>query len=184
MPYCENCGAQISDTAKFCTECGTPCRVRPKQETPPMDTPVPEIVPVLTQPTVQLPEVSQPQPEVSRLQPEVPQPQSHPRKGMAALAYLGILVLIPLLFARKDSFARAHASQGLTLYLLTLICNALSELLLGQLTEISPILTIAVYTVLGACSVLLFVCSVVGFVRALGGKTKELPLIGKIKFLR
>ena len=163
-----------------------------------MDTPVPEIVPVLTQPTVPQPEISQPQPEVSQPQPEisqpqpevsqpqpeVPQPQSHPRKGMASLAYLGILVLIPLLFARKDSFARAHASQGLTLYLLTLICNALSELLLGQLTEISPILTIAVYTVLGACSVLLFVCSVVGFVRALGGKTKELPLIGKIKFLR
>lgn len=25
MPYCENCGALISENAKFCSVCGSPC---------------------------------------------------------------------------------------------------------------------------------------------------------------
>lgn len=107
-----------------------------------------------------------------------------PRKGMAALAYLGGFVLIPLLFGRKNPHARFHANQGLVLYLLTLVCNGLSELLRDQLTAISPMLTVAVYGVLGTASVFLFVLAVIGFFRAVSGKTAPLPVIGGIRILK
>lgn len=268
MPYCENCGAQISENAKFCTECGTPLRrneikpaavntwsepykaapaqpepspvqqpaayVPPVQRSGWMEQPVEAVsepTPVQPEPAVPLapeprtaapreipvaaplyaaaPAVAEPVPaaaaSVSAEVPAAPAaavsvPQAaapvsmaaapvsmeevKPRKGMAVVAYLGILVFIPLLFARKEPYARFHTNQGLVLWLVNLVCSSLSELLMGQLTAISPVLTIVVYSVLGVASVLLFVLNIVGLCRAIGGVKKPLPVIGGIRFLK
>ena len=261
MPYCENCGAQISENAKFCTECGTPLRrneikpaavntwsepykaapaqpepspvqqpaayVPPVQQSGWMEQPmeaVSEPVPVqpaaspapefrsaapqeipAAVPTFAVSAAAEPVSVVSAAEssPVIPTPapaafaaapaavapvvqtaESKPRKGMAVVAYLGILVLIPLLFARKDPYARFHTNQGLVLWLVNLVCSSLSELLMGQLTAISPVLTIVVYGVLGVASVLLFVLNIVGLCRAIGGVKKPLPVIGGIRFLK
>lgn len=217
MPYCENCGAQISESAKFCTECGTPrSAVTSKEETAEAavqthfsETGMPEteiaeptaavlqptervqpdkpVLPVQTEQPVTLPaQDSFGHAAVLTAEP-MPQPAQKadkPRKGMAVIAYLGLLVVIPLLFARKDPYARFHANQGLVLYLLTLVCNCVSELLMGTLVEISPVLAIVVHAVLGAASVLLFVLAAAGVIGAVGGKTKPLPVIGTIRFLK
>ena len=127
--------------------------------------------------------MSEPAPAAAPQPAPAAQPEK-PRKGMAALAYLGWFVLIPLLFGRKNPHVRFHANQGLVLYLLTLVCNGLSELLRDRLTEISPMLTVVVYGVLGAASVFFFALAVIGFFRAVGGKAKPLPLIGGIRILK
>ncbi len=84
---------------------------------------------------------------------------------MAALSYLGILVLIPLLSgAKNDPFVKFHIKQGLVL----LICWVVGSFLIwipiiGQLFVGLPLL-------------ILFI---IGLVNALSGKESELPVVGK-----
>ena len=40
MPYCENCGAQINPTAKFCGSCGTPRTQNPAPTQPTVEVPL------------------------------------------------------------------------------------------------------------------------------------------------
>lgn len=89
-------------------------------------------------------------------------------KVMAALSYLGILVLVPLL-AKKDSpYCQFHAKQGLVLFLSWIVIGIVSVIpILGWIVGI-----------LG--SILLFVLFIIGIVNALGGKAKELPIIGQL----
>ena len=42
-------------------------------------------------------------------------------KVMGVLAYLGILVLIPIFAAKGSKFARSHANQGLILLILEIV---------------------------------------------------------------
>src|SRR5437762_547806 len=44
-------------------------------------------------------------------------------KVYAILAYLGILVLVPLLAAKESKFAQYHANQGLVLFIADIICG-------------------------------------------------------------
>jgi uncharacterized membrane protein len=88
-------------------------------------------------------------------------------KVIAALSYLGLLVLVPLL-AKKDSpFAQFHAKQGLVLLVAWVIIGAVTVIpILGWIIGI-----------LG--SIFLFVCFIMGLINALSGEVKELPLIGQ-----
>ena len=47
-------------------------------------------------------------------------------KGMAAIAYIGILFLIPLLAKKDSEFAQYHAKQGLVLFIVDIIASFLS----------------------------------------------------------
>lgn len=92
-------------------------------------------------------------------------------KVMAVLAYIGILVLIPIFLAKDSKFARFHSNQGLILFILALICSALQGIkIIGW-----------IFRVLGF---VVFVCAVVGIVYAIQGKAKELPIIGNWKLLK
>ena len=71
------------------------------------------------------------------------------KKGMAILAYFGILFLIPLFAAKNDPFARYHTNQGLVLFIFMVIFNILSNVLTNILIEISPMLTLIVSGVFG-----------------------------------
>lgn len=88
-------------------------------------------------------------------------------KAMAAIGYLGILFLIPLL-AKKDSpYAQYHAKQGMVLFIF--------DILLGAVMVI-PFLG----WVIGALGwIFVVVLFVMGLVNALGGKMTPLPLIGQ-----
>ena len=89
-------------------------------------------------------------------------------KLMAALSYLGILVLVPLL-AKKDSpFCQFHAKQGLILLISWIVIGVVSVIpILGWIIGI-----------LG--SILLVIFFIIGIINALSGKAKELPLIGQL----
>ncbi len=91
-------------------------------------------------------------------------------KAIAAIGYLGILCLIPLL-AKKDSpFAQYHGKQGLALLVLIIIAQ------LGWIIYWIPILG---WLIMVAVYVLIAVLFVMGIMNALNGKMKPLPVVGK-----
>lgn len=88
-------------------------------------------------------------------------------KIYAVLAYIGILVVIPIFFAKESKFAKFHANQGLILFLI--------ELVVGLFLK---------KWILGIIEAVVFVFAVIGIVYAIQGKAKELPVIGNFKILK
>ena len=90
---------------------------------------------------------------------------------MALLAYLGFLVLIPLLTdAKKEMFVKFHVKQGLGLFIYWVLLWLVRRLLpffLGW-----PIWWIG--TALG------FVLIIMGVINVVNGDKKPLPLIGNL----
>ena len=73
MKFCKYCGAQLSDDARFCPECGSPL----EQQVPPPVQPVPQ--PVSPPQPVQQPQPVQPAPQPMQPQQPVPPPQYQPQ---------------------------------------------------------------------------------------------------------
>lgn len=92
-------------------------------------------------------------------------------KVYAVLAYFGILVLVPLFAAKESKFARFHANQGLILFVLTIICSILTSV---------PVVKWFVWIV----EVAIFVFAIMGIINAAKGECKELPIIGKYRFIK
>jgi uncharacterized membrane protein len=97
--------------------------------------------------------------------PESPQKNT----GMAMLAYLGILVLIPLVSeAKNDPFVKFHIKQGLVLLIGYIIASFLAAIpVFGW--ALSPFVWLG-------CLILM----VIGLMNASAGKEVELPLIGHL----
>ncbi len=118
---------------------------------------VPEPAP---QPTLQ----PAPQPESKQEQSTTTAPKHNTL--MAVLAY--ILFFIPLLTDSKDDpFVKFHVKQGLVLFIAYLVAA-----IVMRLPVIGWILMIPL-------NIFLFIVWLIGILNALGGKQKELPLIGK-----
>lgn len=84
-------------------------------------------------------------------------------KVWAAIGYLGILFLVPLLAKKDNEFAQYHAKQGLMLFIVSLIIGPITFIpLIGWILAIFPL-----------------VLFIMGLVNALGGKKKPLPVIGQ-----
>ena len=117
-------------------------------------------------------------------------------KGISILSYLGPLVFIPM-FAKKDSkYARFHANQGLTMFITYAGYSVVQSILLAILRKIFPwnynyglvggrgFIFNALSTILSLLWIPITVIAIIGIVNAASGKAKELPLIGKFKFLK
>ncbi|MBU0636843.1 MAG: hypothetical protein ABH818_00045 [Patescibacteria group bacterium] len=82
-------------------------------------------------------------------------------KNIAALSYVWIICLVPLLGKRDSKFAQFHAKQGLTLFIIEIIVGLLSWLpVLGQLAMLT-----------------LLVISVIGIIKTLNGEWWKIPYI-------
>ena len=149
------------------------------------------------QPAPQQGVYQQPAPQQGAYQQPAPQPgayqqpvqgyvpsEAQMKKGMAILAYFGILFLIPLFAAKNDPFARYHTNQGLVLFIFMVIFNILSNVLTNILIEISPMLTLIVSGVFGILTLLLCIFALIGIIRAAKGQMKPLPIIGGIRILK
>ena len=91
-------------------------------------------------------------------------------KVMGILAY--IIFLSPLLAAKESPFARFHTNQGFLIFLLYIACSVIF---------IIPILG----WIVGLLGYLFaFVCMIIGIINAIGGKMKDLPLIGKFRIIK
>lgn len=92
-------------------------------------------------------------------------------KFISALAYVGILVVVPLVVDSNNSDYRFHANQGIIL----MICG----LAIGVLSNIPVVGFIAS---LGGIAI--FVLSIMGIINAINGEQKELPIIGQYRLLK
>jgi len=91
-------------------------------------------------------------------------------KIKALCAYLGILILIPLLLGGDSSFAKFHAKQGLNVFLLYVLSSVVSYVPLLPFDGL----------ISGVAYVSAIVFSIIGIINVLQGKMKRLPLIGHI----
>ncbi|MFH1354484.1 MAG: hypothetical protein ABIH36_04370 [bacterium] len=86
-------------------------------------------------------------------------------KLLAALSYVGVLVLAPLLMGRNNSFVRWHAKQGLVI----LIGMVVALMAAAWMPVVGNVLFLV-----------LLIVSVIGLVQALLGRSWRIPIIGQI----
>ncbi len=101
--------------------------------------------------------------------PPVNPPAPGNNNGMAILAYLGILIVVPFLTeAKNDPFVKFHLKQGLALII--------SELIAMVVVAV-PILGWMAAPIIWLFNVVMII---LGIINAASGKEKELPIIGGI----
>lgn len=187
MAFCKNCGTNLPEGATFCSSCGTPVANEAAQAQTQQTAPQPQQYQANTQ-------------QAAPQQPVSADADVQNNKFMAVLAYIGILVLIPLFAAKNSKFAQFHARQGLTLAIIevaysivTAIINAILgavlppvekySLWLGYYTTPNPVASI-ISAIFGIASIAFLVLAIIGIVNAVKGEEKELPVIGKIDFIK
>lgn len=92
-------------------------------------------------------------------------------KTIAGLAYL--IFFLPLIVCPDSGFARFHANQSLMLF----IVSVAGSIVLGMIPIIGWLL-------LPLFSIGIFIFFIIGLLNGLGGKAKELPIIGKFRLLK
>lgn len=90
-------------------------------------------------------------------------------KLIAALSYLGILCLIPLLAKKDSKYAQEHGKQGLVLFIAEIV---------GSIVAMIPILGWMLAPFIG---LFFFVVAVIALIKCLMGEFWEVPLIGKYR---
>lgn len=186
MAFCTKCGQSIRDDAAFCPSCGQ--AVQAAQQAQQQTSPPPQGQPggpgfQSSTPPPQGPQGYQGpggQNVQNILNTADSTDQFNPQdieqnKVMGILAYLGILVLIPIFAAKESPFARYHANQGLNLALLALGVWVISWILL----RISWALAI----IFNLVYILILVLAIIGIINVVNGRARELPLIGRFRLL-
>ena len=177
MAYCGKCGTKVDEGVKFCPSCGNP-----------MEAPAPE----------QQAQTQQAQPagdqndfsaKIAALNntadttADFDKADIEQNKAMGILAYLGPLVFVPMFAAKGSKFARFHANQGLTLFIACVAWSIVYSILNWIILAISWRLYF-ISSIIGLFSLVFLVLAVLGIVNAANGRAKELPIIGKFKFLK
>ena len=101
-------------------------------------------------------------------------------KLMGILAYLGILVLIPLFAAKESKFARFHTNQGLILCISGIILYLIFRIIIAISWKLAAVLGIFMWII----EVALLILAIIGIINVVKGRAKELPLVGKYRILK
>ncbi len=104
-------------------------------------------------------------------------------KAMAILAYIGLLVLVPIFAAKESRFARFHSNQGLILLIVDVILGVAIAILSAIFLAISWRL-VFLSTILNLLWLPMLGLHILGIINASSGKAKELPVIGKFKLIK
>lgn len=174
MTFCSKCGAQLNDNAKFCPACGATTGAQ-------------------QQATYQQPQ--QPQ------QPPVNQNSAYNQYTgnnggnygapvnssssddtiMGVLAYLGILVLIPIFAAKESRFARYHANQGVTLCIIAVAWVVILAILNVIFIALYVPGILTVLNIIGWLLSLGFLAlAIIGIINVCNKQMKPLPVIGEL----
>lgn len=103
-------------------------------------------------------------------------------KMFGVIAYLPFLWLVPLLAAPRSPFAKYHANQGLTLFILELIVYIVLRILEAFLNFVNLGF---VQSIVGSlCYLVIISMIILGLVNSAQGKCVPLPVIGGIKLLK
>jgi uncharacterized membrane protein len=104
-------------------------------------------------------------------------------KVMAVLAYLGFLVLVPILAAKESPYARFHASQGLNLFV-SEVAFGIINVILTLIFSFIPLLNVVWLIIAWLIGIAFFVLMILGIVNAVQGKAKQLPIVGSFRILK
>lgn len=166
MPFCKQCGMELTEGVRFCPGCGTP----------------------VEEPAQTAQQTGKESSFAAAFETADTTAQFDPadvekNKVMSVFAYLSWLVLIPIFAAKDSKFARFHANQGLVLFIASAIYGVLSWVL----SEILLAITWRLYfltVIIDLLSLAFLALAILGIVYAATGKAKELPVIGKIRILK
>jgi len=92
-------------------------------------------------------------------------------KVIAAIGYLWILCLVPLLAKKNSKFAQHHGKQGLVLTVISIILWVVGFILI--------FIPVIGWLVLFVAWITLIVLAVMGIVKSLNGEYWEIPVIGE-----
>ena len=170
MAFCSKCGEKLDDGVKFCQKCGAPVdgAETKQQNHQNQQNQKGGFEAVFNTPDT-----------TSEYDPK----DVSDNKGLSVLAYIGILVLIPIFAAKNSKFARFHSNQGLVLLIADVAVSIVSGILnaiFGGIIVLGTIVSI----VCSLAGLALLALAILGIVNAAQGKAKELPLIGSIKLLK
>lgn len=99
-------------------------------------------------------------------------------KTLAAIGYIPVLFLVPLLAAPNSRFARFHANQGLILTLAS-IALYIAKAVIGNIFSYIPLVRLFVPSVINiVASVVVLAYIIIGMITAASGKGRKLPFIG------
>lgn len=102
-------------------------------------------------------------------------------KIFAALGYISILFVVPLILKHDSDYVYFHARQGLVLFLAEVVIWFALFMLESFVVALAPRSTLNIIGMLGDLAWLLFVAvSLIGIYFAALGKKWEMPLLGKI----
>jgi uncharacterized membrane protein len=93
-------------------------------------------------------------------------------KVMAALSYLGILFLIPLLAKKDSKFAMFHAKQGLVLFILEIILWIIEWVLAFSIVGI-----LFIGWIIWIIWIVLAIFSLIGLIQAFSGNYWKMPIL-------
>ncbi len=179
MSFCPNCRTYVPDGVDTCPKCGTK---DPRYTN----------IPSQTQPTTHsCNKVSRSKKPLVQLLKKIVKTEDmtaefdvrdiSANSNNAVLAYLGPLLIIPLIIARKSKFAMFHCCQGMMNFVFGLLYMILMPIILDIIPDILVLLLIIPF--------LLFLISfpifaVLGIVNAIRGKAVTLPVFGRIDLMR
>lgn len=176
MSFCTQCGTEIKGEAAFCSNCGAPVNGAPNDKAE------------HTAPGAGFSDAINKITDTADNTAEFDPADISANKVFAVLAYIGILVLIPLIGAPNSKFARFHANQGLVLLIGELAYGIARGVLLSVLSWVlfgpARILYLAVKYITGILNLVFAVLAILGIINAAQGKAKELPLVGQIHLLK
>ena len=107
-------------------------------------------------------------------------------RAMAILAYIPILVVVPLVFGQQSRFVRYHTNQGFLLFILEVLRWGVMSVLytgLPLLFQSHPMLSLFGF-INGVISFLFLALAIVGILHVISGNCEELPGIGKYRVIQ
>lgn len=104
-------------------------------------------------------------------------------KLMSVLAYLGVLIVIPILAHRGNRFVKFHVNQGLVILLVRFGISLIIQV--SQMVALQdffgPMMAFSlIRTAFRLLHILLFMCAVFGIINAVQGKAVRVPVIGSL----
>ena len=165
---CPKCGGENEDGAKFCAYCGQPMKSGIAGAADDFSDKVGQVVNEFENP-----------PEYTG---EFDPADIQKNKTISLFSYIGILLIIPWMARPNSKFARFHVNQGIVLLLANIVVNIIERIIRGLFD--STVLIGPFNIVFWIVEVFFFVVMIIGIINAVNGRAKELPFIGKIRFLK
>lgn len=89
---------------------------------------------------------------------------------MGVLAYIGILVLIPLFMEKKDSFVKFHIKQGLVLLIIEIALYIVYRMFFWSFFT---------FTIMPLLNLAIIILAILGIINVVQKKERALPFVGQ-----